>query len=114
MALLIGAILLGGRLLGVFGQGPVPIELHYMLGDAPVTELEARLHKPGREDTLATFSTRVITGDVKHETRVPAGDLVVEITWTGKDGGRTSVKRTIRAERGAVIRLNLAPEAARP
>jgi hypothetical protein len=109
IALLVAGVFLGGRLLGVFDGGLVPVEIHYVLGTPPVaTALEARFHRPGKDETLASFETRLVGPDVAHETRLPAGEIVLEITLVAPGGGRRSLTRTIRAERGAVIRLQLA------
>lgn len=107
LVLLVGGVLLGGRLLGVWGGGPVPVELHYLLGDPPrATALEVRFTRPGAADELARFQTSLIAPDVRQSTRLPAGTVALSITLTGPAGAR-AVTRTIEAERDAVIRLDL-------
>jgi hypothetical protein len=111
-ALLVGAVLIGGRLLGVFGDGPVPVTVEYALGDPPVARaLDVRFQRRGAEELLATFATRLVGPVVRHETRLPPGEVTLAITLEDQGGALARVVRTIRAERGAVVRLELAREA---
>jgi hypothetical protein len=110
--LLVGALLIGAHLLDSSARGPVPVEIHYRLGDPPVaTALEVLFAPEGGGPAAASFETRLVSPDVKHITRLPAGRHVMDITMTARSGARRTVRRTIEASRGAVIRLELEGEA---
>ena len=114
MIVLVGVVLVAGRLLGVFGEGPLPLEIHYLLGDPPVcAALEVTFTPAGTGEVAATFATRLVGPDVKHSTRLPGGDERLDITLIAADGARRTVTRTILAQRNAVVRLDLSREAAK-
>jgi hypothetical protein len=110
LVLLLGAIGVGSYLFGARDR-VVPVEIHYALGDPPAAgRLEAVYRRQGSSDAVARFTTELISPEVVHATRLPAGPLTVEITV----GQAASVTRTIEARRGAVIRLELAREKGGP
>ena len=110
IAALVGGALVVGRLLGVGASGPVPLEIHYLLGDPPIcTALEVQATPAGRDEPAARFETSLVAPEVIHKTRLPAGDERLEITLVSAHGRRT-VARTIDAARGAVVRLDLSRE----
>jgi hypothetical protein len=107
----VGGILVGAHLLDSSASGPVPVEIHYLLGDPPVAAaLEVAFRRGGTEE-VARFETSLVQPDVKQSTRLPAGEHVMDITMVSRSGTRLSVRRTIEASRGAVIRLDLSREA---
>jgi hypothetical protein len=109
MVVLVGLVLVGGRLLGVYGAGPVPVEIHYLLGDPPVaSELDVTFRRG--DYVVARFETKLVGPDVAHKTRLPAGDDRLDITLVAANGARRTVQRTITAERDARIRLDLSRE----
>lgn len=111
LALLIGAVFVGGRLLGVWGGGPVPVEIHYLLGDPPrVAALEVDLARTLHGEAVAHFETKLIAPDVKQSTRLPAGTISLDITLVTADGRRVTLQRTLEAERGVVVKFQLAGE----
>src|SRR5262245_9378462 len=107
MLVLVGLIFVGARFFGVIGAGPVPVEIHYLLGPEP-TAVEVALRSRGT--AVASFETSLVGPDVVEKTRLPAGDVDLEITLVGAGGARRTVGRTIQAERGAVIRIDLSRE----
>jgi hypothetical protein len=114
MVVLLGVVFVAGRLLGVVGEGPVPLEVHYLLGDPPVWKgLEVTFTPAGKSEVAARFETTLVSADVKQSTRLPGGDERADITLISADGARHTVTRTIAAQRGAVIRLDLSREGAR-
>jgi hypothetical protein len=110
---LVALLLVGSRLVGVIGAGPVPITIHYRLGAAPATAaLEVVFRtKPG-EPPVARFETQLIGPDVVESTRLPAGAVDLDITLVTPDGARRTLGRTIEAVRDAVITIDLQREAA--
>ena len=109
LALLLGAIFLGGRLLGVWGEGPVPVEVHYLVGDPPrARALEVDFRVKG--ETVATFQTELIVPDVKQATRLPSGPIQAQIVVVTPAGDRVRVLRDFQAERNVVVRFDLAHE----
>ena len=109
--MLVGALLVGAYLFDSGSRGPVPVEIHYMLGDPPVaTELEVVFTREAGGGPVARFQTQLVAPDVKQITRLPAGRHVMDITMLTPGGQRRRVQRTIEAVRDAVIRLELAFE----
>jgi len=109
IVVLVGLVLVGGRFLGLYGTGPVPVEIHYLLGDPPVAaELEVTFRRG--DDVVARFETKLVSPDVAQKTRLPAGDDRLDITLVAENGTRRTVQRTITAERDARIRLDLSRE----
>jgi len=109
IVVLVGLVLVGGRLLGLYGAGPVPVEIHYLLGDPPVAaELEVTFRRG--DDVVARFETKLVSADVAQKTRLPGGEDRLDITLVAKNGARRTVQRTITAERDARIRLDLSRE----
>ncbi len=108
LVVLIGALLVGAQLFNAASHGPVPVEIHYLLGDPPVASgLDVVFSPAGGGPAVARFETRLVGPDVKQTTRLPAGAQVMDITIVGPGGERHSIQRTIEASRGAVIRLDL-------
>ncbi len=106
--MLIGALLVGAQLFKSVSSGPVPVEIHYLLGDPPVaSRLEVVFSPEGGGPAVARFETSLVGPDVKEITRLPAGAQVMDITMVGPGGERHSLQRTIEASRGAVVRLDL-------
>jgi hypothetical protein len=115
IAVLVGAVVLGGRLLGVLGRGPVPLEIHYLLGDPPgCVALEVVATPVGADEAAGSFATSIIGRDVIQRTRLPGGEERLDITLVGASGARRTVRRTIVAERDAVVRIDLSREGAVP
>jgi hypothetical protein len=113
MVVLLGVIFVAGRLFGVYGEGPVPLEIHYLLGDPPVCAgLEVTFTPAGKDEVAARFETTLVGPDVKQSARIPGGDERVDITLVAPDGTRRTVTRTITAQRNAVVRLDLSRETA--
>jgi hypothetical protein len=113
--LLVGAVLIGARLLESTSRAPVPLEIHYLLGDPPpISALEVQVSPEAGDAVVARFETRIISPDVKQITRLPAGRHVMDITMIWPSGARRSVRRTIEAARDVVIRLDLRREAREP
>ncbi len=111
LALLVGAVFAGGWLLGVWGGGPVPVEIHYLLGEPPrATELDVIFARERNGESVARFESRLIVPDVVQHARLPAGPIHMSITLAGPGGARATVNREIHAERGQVVRLELARE----
>jgi hypothetical protein len=111
--LLVGAVLIGAKLLDATSHGPVPVEIHYLLGDPPVAAaLEVLFAPEGGGPAVARFETQLVSSDVKQITRLPAGRHVMDITMISRSGARRSVRRSIEASRGVVIRLDLRRETA--
>jgi hypothetical protein len=109
---LIGALLVGAQLFTSTSRGPVPVEIHYLLGDPPrVARLEVGVTPETGGEHVARFESELLGPDVKQITRLPAGRHVMDITMIGANGSRRTVQRTIEATRGAVIRLELARDA---
>ena len=109
---LLGLIFLGSRFFGVIGGGPVPVEIHYLLGTPPVAAgLDVELRRVPAEPPVARFETQLVGPDVVQTTRLPAGAIDLDITLISAAGARRTVLRSIEAERGAVIRLDLSREA---
>jgi len=105
---LVGALAVGGRLFGLFGTGPVPLEIHYFLGPAPqIASLEVVSTRAGSSEPAARFETQLIGPDVVHRTRLPGGDVRLDVTLVSPGGARHTVTRTITAERDATIRIDL-------
>jgi hypothetical protein len=114
LAVLVAAVAVGARLFEAQGRGPVPVEIHYLLGSPPAPPLEAlevRFTPEGGGPVVARFETRLTSGDVKQITRLPAGRHVMDITMTSRAGQRRSVSRSIEAIRGVKIRIDLSREA---
>ena len=110
---LVGALLVGAYLFDSGSRGPVPVEIHYLLGDPPrATALEVVFTPEPRGDgePVARFKTELVAPDVKHITRLPAGRHVMDITMSIPGSAPRRVQRTIEAIRGAVIRIELAHE----
>jgi hypothetical protein len=111
LVLLVGAVLIGGKLLGAFQSGPVPIEIHYLLGDPPVAAaLEVVAAREGGGPAVGRFETTLVGPDVKQATRLPGGRQTLDITLVSAAGGRHTVQRTLDVERGAVVRIDLSRE----
>jgi hypothetical protein len=109
IVVLLGLVLVGGRLLGLYGAAPVPVEIHYLLGDPPAAAgLEVTFRRG--DDVVARFETRLVGPDVAQKTRLPAGEDHLDITLVAANGARRTVQRTITAERDARIRLDLSRE----
>jgi hypothetical protein len=108
---LVGLLAVGARFFGLFGSAPVPVEIHYLLGDPPVcSALEVAIAPGGEGDVAARFETSLVGPDVVHRPRLPGGAEILTITLVQPGGARRTVTRTIEAERGAVIRLDLTHE----
>ncbi len=110
MILLVGLLLVGSRFFGLIGGGPVPVEIHYLFTAAPPAALEVDFRSKPGEPPVATFETRLVGPDVVERTRLPAGAVDLDITLVGAGGARRTVGRTIQAERGAIIRIDLSRE----
>lgn len=112
LVLLVGGVLIGAWLLDSSSHGPVPVEIHYLLGDPPVARgLEVLFAPESGGPIVARFETQLVANDVKQITRLPAGRHVMDITMILPSGERRGVRRVIEASRGAVIRLELARDA---
>jgi hypothetical protein len=108
---LVGALLVGAHLFEAGSRGPVPVELHFGLGDPPVASaIEVVFTPEAGGEPVARFHTTLVAPDVKHITRLPAGRHVMDITMLTPGGSRHRARRTIEAARDAVIRLELAHE----
>ena len=106
MVLLVGVVVVGGYLVSSRDK-VVPVEVHYVLGDpGGLARLEAIYYRPGDDEPVARFTTEMIAPEVVQKTRLPRGDLVVEIRL----GEAPPVRRSLEARRDAVIRLELAGE----
>ena len=113
LVLLLGAIFVGGYLLRA-GDRVVPVEVHYRLGDpAGVTRLEAVFTRPGDPEVVARFATEMIGPEVVQKTRLPKGELVVEIRLGDGGGLGPPLRRSLEARKDALIRLELAGEGKR-
>jgi hypothetical protein len=105
LVVLVVLLLVGGKLFQSWSAGPVPVEIHYLLGDPPVAA--------GLEVTAgpyAHFETTLVGPDVVDKTHLPAGPHRLEITMLAPNGRRYTVYRTIEAARNAVIRIDLSRE----
>ena len=112
---LMGVILVGGKFAGLYGTGPVPVEIHYLLGDPPIAAaLEVAFVPVGSAEVAARFETHIISRDVAEKTRLPGGEVRLDITLVAASGTRKTVQRTITAERSAVVRLDLSREQVTP
>ena len=106
MIVLVGVVLVAGRLLGVFGEGLVPLEIHYLLGDPPVcAALEVTFTPAGTGEVAATFATRLVGPDVKHSTRLP-GTRPVSRPPCGALMRRTLATRTPNWSQASRARAN--------
>jgi hypothetical protein len=111
LAVLVGALLIGAHLFDSSARGPVPVEIHYLLGDPPrATRLEVLFEPEGGGEAVARFETELVSPDVTQITRLPGGRHVMDITMTGAGGERRTVRRTIEAARDAKIRIDLSRE----
>jgi hypothetical protein len=115
LVVFVGALAVGAKLFDATVRGPVPVEIHYLLGDPPrATRLEVSFAREAGGEPVARFETELVAPDVKQITRLPAGRHVMDITMTGPNGTRRTVWRSIEASRDVVIRLELAREAPTP
>jgi hypothetical protein len=103
---LIALLLVGGKyVFHVFDSGPVPVEIHYLLGDPPVASgLDVQL---GQD---AHFETTLVSPDVVQKTRLPSGERRAAITMISRSGERHTVYRSIEVQRDAVIKVDLSHE----
>jgi len=109
---LVGAVAIGGQLFGLVGSGPVPVEIHYLLGAAPpVAALEVVATPAGSSEVAARFETKLIGPDVVHKARLPGGEVRLDVTLIDATGAGHTVTRTITAERDAKVRIDLSREA---
>jgi hypothetical protein len=108
LVLLALALVIGAKLFTSVQNGPVPVEIHYLLGDPPrAKEIEVLIQPEGGGPAVARFETSLISSDVKQITRLPGGRHDMDITMTGQSGARRTVRRTIDAVRDVVIRIDL-------
>ena len=106
LVVLVGAIVVGGYLLRARDR-VVPVEIHYVLGDPTgLSRLEAVYRERGDDEVVARFATEMLRSEVVQKTRLPRGELDVEIRL----GEGPPVRRTVEVSRDAVIRLELARE----
>jgi hypothetical protein len=98
---LVGAILIGGRLL-TSSRSLAKVTIHYRLGDraAHVSELIARVHHENDSETAGSLDTKIMSSDVVEHDRLKPGSYVVDITIIGDDGSHTHVTRSIDVPSG--------------
>lgn len=104
--LLVGVVLVGGKLVGQLDRGPVPLEVHYLV-PRDTAAVEVLVSPPAGGEAIATFESRDPSEDVVSHTRLPAGDNAFAITLVDRAGERRTVTRMVEARRDAVIRIDL-------
>ncbi len=106
IVLLVGVVLVGGKLMGTFDRSPVPLEVHYLV-PRDTAAVEVVVSPPAGGAAVATFENRDPGEDVVSHPRLPAGDNAFAITLVDRAGGRRIVTRTVEARRDAVVRIDL-------
>ncbi len=108
LVLLLGALFVGAKLLSAQGQ-MASVSIHYKL-PAGAASLEATVVSLKSDEPVATFSTRMVAGDVTQTTRLkPATYRVRATVLVG--GEERRAERRIEVTKGADIYVDLrAPE----
>jgi hypothetical protein len=107
----VALLLVGGRFVGLFNEGPVAVEIRYRLGVPPVAAALDVSFVPARGGgEVAHFATRLVADEVVERTRLPPGPTRLEITLVSAAGARHTVERSIEAERDAIVRVDLSRE----
>jgi hypothetical protein len=106
IVLFVGVVLVGGKLLGQFDKGPVPLEVHYLV-PAGTAAVEVVVSPPSGGAAVATFESHDPGPDVVSHSRLPAGDNDFAITLVDGIGGRRTLNRTVEVRRDAVVRIDL-------